>query len=199
MASIVPEIGSIVRLNHLEWEHDASLLFNFFLFLTVISEPVYFASSILLFKKLDIKIFNTFSTYETVNLNWLRKLVYIFGFIWTVLMIFTTIHHVFQMFSWIFCTHGLTLSLSTFIILIGYYGQKQKEIFVQFPTQNIEFITESKVKYFGTFLKDEEVEQYIIKIKEHFDTEKPYLNAEISLPDLANKLDIPPSSPFSCY
>ncbi len=145
----------------------------------------------LLFKKLDINIFNYFSTYENVNLNWLRKLVYIFGGIWTILMIFAIVHHVFHMFSWIFCAHGLSLSLSSFIILIGYYGLKQKEIFIQYPERNIEVITEPKTKYAGIFLKETDIEHYVSKLKHFMATKKPYLGADLSLPELANKLEIP--------
>jgi AraC-like DNA-binding protein len=191
IASFNPEISERIRLDHVESEHRAPLLFNVFLLLTVISGPLYFILSILRLKKLDINIFNNFSSYENVNLDWLRKLVYTFGFIWTVLMILSSIHHVFQMFSWIFCTHGLTLSLSAFIILIGYYGLKQKEIFIQYPNQNAEYATEPKTKYTGTFLKNDDIEQYVSKINHFMATEKPYLNADLSLPDLANRLDIP--------
>lgn len=191
VSSFYPEYSERIRLDHLESEHSAPLLFNGFLLLTVISGPFYFILSILLFKKLDINIFNNFSSYENVDLDWLRKLVYTFGGIWTVLMIITTIHHVFQMFSWIFCTHGLTLSLSAFILLIGYYGLKQKEIFIQYPNQNTPYVTEPKTKYAGTFLKDADMEQYVDKLKRFMSSEKPYLDANISLPELANKLDIP--------
>ncbi|MGD9992760.1 MAG: helix-turn-helix domain-containing protein [Salinivirgaceae bacterium] len=191
ISSFFPEISERIRLDHLESEHKSPLLFNLFLLFTVISGPFYFILSIRLFKKLDVNIFNNFSSYENVNLVWLRKLVYTFGGIWTVLMIFTTIHHVFNMFSWIFCTHGLTLSLSAFIILIGYYGLKQKEIFIQYPNRNTEYVTEPKTKYAGVFIKEADIEQYVTKLKHHMVTKKPYLDANISLPELATTLDIP--------
>jgi AraC-like DNA-binding protein len=191
IASFFPEISERIRLDHVESEHGAPLLFNLFLILTVLSGPFYFILSMLLFKKLDINIFNYFSSFENVNLNWLRKLVYIFGGIWTVLMIFATVHHVFHMFSWIFCAHGLSLSLSAFIILIGYYGLKQKEIFIQYPDRNIEDVTEPKTKYAGIFLKETDIEHYVSKLKHFMATEKPYLEADLSLPELANKLEIP--------
>lgn len=191
IASFYPEFSEGIRLDHVEVDHQDPWLFNFFLLLTVISGPFYFVLSISLFKKLDIDIFNNFSSYEHVDLDWLRKLVYIFGAIWTTLMIFTTLHHVLHLFSWVFCTHGLTLSLSAFIILIGYYGLKQKEIFIHFPDQNVEYITEPKAKYAGISLSATEIEVYINKIKQFMEAEKPYLDADISLPELANKLEIP--------
>ena len=191
IASFFPEISERISLDHVESEHGAPLLFNLFLILTVLSGPFYFILSMLLFKKLDINIFNYFSSYENVNLEWLRKLVYTFGTIWTVLMIFVTVHHIFQMFSWIFCTHGSSLSLSAFIILIGYFGLKQKEIFIHYPDQSIEYVTEPKTKYAGIFLKESDIEHYVNKLKHSMATKKPYLQADLSLHELANNLEIP--------
>lgn len=190
IASLLPEISERIRLDHVESEHGAPLLFNLFLILTVLSGPFHFILSILLFKKLDINIFNNFSSYKNVNLNWLRRLVYSFGAIWTLLMIFVTVHHVFHLFTWIFCTHGLSLSLSVFIILIGYFGLKQKEIFNHYPDQYIEYITEPKTKYAGVVLKDADAEKYVSQLRHFMNIEKPYLDANLSLPELANKLHI---------
>ncbi|MEN6455251.1 MAG: AraC family transcriptional regulator [Prolixibacteraceae bacterium] len=191
IASFFPEISERIRLDHVESEPGAPHLFNLFLLLTVVSGPFYFALAITLFRKLDIDIFNNFSSYEDTKPDWLRKLVYIFGGIWTVLMIVATVHHVFHMFSWTFCTHGLSLSLSAFIILIGYYGLKQKEVFIHYSDRNAEYVTEPKAKYLGMSLKETDVEQYVNKLKHFMAAEKPYLDANISLPELAGKLQVP--------
>lgn len=191
IASFFPEISERIRLTHLHAEQKTPLLFDLFLILIVLSGPFYFIKSIRLFKKLDINIFSNFSTQEDVNPDWLRKLVYVFGSIWTVLMIFATLHHVFHLFSWIFCTHGLTFSLSAFIILIGYFGLKQKEIFIQYNDRNAEYVTDTKTKYSGSFLKEDDIDRYVSMLKEYMETEKPWMDAGISLPELAAKLDIP--------
>lgn len=77
--SFFPEAAAKIRLDHLEGEHGSSTLFNFFLILTALSGPVYFVRSLVLFKKLDINIFNNFSSVENIDLGWLRNLVYTFG------------------------------------------------------------------------------------------------------------------------
>lgn len=192
IASSMPEISERIRLDHLDSEHGVPVLFNFFLLLTAISGPVYFIFSIRLFKKLDINIFNNFSSSENINLDWLRKLVYSFGAIWTILIIFASIHHIFHFFSWIFCTDGLFLSLTFFIILIGYFGLRQKEIFIQYPGHKIEYITEIKTKYSGMLLKEKDTEIYANKITHYMSTAKPYLDANLTLPQLAIMLQIPP-------
>lgn len=106
-------------------------------------------------------------------------------------MFIATVHHVFGLFSWVFCTHGLTLSLSVFIILIGYFGLKQKEIFIQYTDSGIEYVTEPKPKYSGVVLKEADAENHISKIRSFMSKEKPYLDANLSLPRLAEKLNLP--------
>lgn len=190
IASQHPEISEGIRLNHTHGMHKPVWVFNLFLISVVLSGPFYFILSILSLKRLDVNIFNNFSTLENVNLSWLRKLIYTFGFIWTALMIFATIHHVFNMFSWIFCTHGLTLSLSVFIIIIGYLGLKQKEIFVNFPDSGSEFVTEERAKYSGVAADEEETKHYVSNLRQYMDAEKPYLDPEISLPELSKRFGV---------
>ena len=188
--SFFPETSGNIRLDHVESEIGAPWLFNFFLILTALSGPVYFILSINLFKKLDINIFNNFSTIENINLDWLRKLVYTFAVVWTVLVAIATIHHVFHLFSWIFCADGLSLSISGFIILIGYFGLKQKEIFSGYDKEL--FITEdTATKYEGSGLKESDALQYAERLKNFMDVERPYLNPDLNLPQLAKDLDIP--------
>lgn len=74
------------------------------------NDPVYFILSIMLFKKLDINIFNNFSSSENINLDWLRK---------------------------------------------------QNEIFTHYPDQNIEYVTEPKMKYASVVLKEADAHEYV--------------------------------------
>lgn len=120
IVSYLPRVSERISLSHVASEHESPLLFQLFLMLVVLSGPVYFVFSIRLFKNLDIQIFNNFSSAENINPDWLRKLVYIFGSVWTLLMIVATIHHVFHLFSWIFCTDGISLSLSILLTVSGW-------------------------------------------------------------------------------
>ncbi len=190
-ASFLPDVSDRIRMDHVSRDVEPPILFLLFLILTALSGPVYFMLSIKLFKKLDINIFNNFSFSENINLDWLRKLVYIFGFIWTALIVITVIHHVFHLFSMSFCTDGLFLSLSAFIILIGYFGLKQKEIFSHYPNANQDFIIEPKIKYAGSGLKEADAKKYIEKLKHKMTSEKPYLDPNLTLLQLATNIEIP--------
>jgi len=192
IASFFP--GTAVKLNieQLSMNNDPPLLFLFFLILTALSGTIYFLFTIKLFRKLDINIFNNFSNSKDINLNWLRNLVFIFGIVWTTLISITIIHHVFGMFSMVFCTDGLFLSLSVFVILIGYYGLKQKVIlFVESIIVSGDII-EAQTKYSGSRLKDSEAKLYVEKINKHMELSKPYLNPDLTLLQLASDLGITP-------
>ena len=143
-----------------------------------------------LFKKHDINIFNNYSSTDEIDLGWLRKLVIVFGIVWTALIIITVIHHVFNLFSMVFCTDSLFLTLSVFVILIGYFGLKQKFIFENELEQEQPVLAEEKMKYSGSTLKDDEATEYTEQLAEYMLTEKPYLNPELTLTELASQIDI---------
>ncbi|HUI33739.1 MAG: AraC family transcriptional regulator [Dysgonamonadaceae bacterium] len=188
-ASFFPDVANEIRLENVHTNVHHPLLFQFFLIITLLSGPFYFVLTLRLFKKHDINVFNNFSSIETINLKWLRKLVIIFGVVWTALIIITVIHHVFNLFSMVFCTDSLFLTLSVFVILIGYFGLKQKVIFEnEFEEQPV--LAEEKMKYSSSTLKEDEASEYAKRLIDYMHLEKPYLNPELTLTHLASEIDI---------
>lgn len=96
------------------------------------------------------------------------------------------------MFSMVFCTDGLFLSLSVFVILIGYFGLKQKVIL--FSESIIVSLDSSEIqtKYAGSRLKDSEAKLYVEKLDKHMASSKPYLNPDLTLLQLASDINITP-------
>src|SRR5680860_1668935 len=188
--SFFPNISEMIRFDYAQVNISPPLLFIFFLIATILSGPFYFVLSIRLFKKLDLDIFNNFSSSEEIDLIWLRKLVYIFGIIWTALIIITVIHHVFNLFSMAFCTDGLFLSLSVFVILIGYFGLKQKIIFSGDTINEQVIVEETKVKYASSRLTEAEANQFADKLNNFMVSEKPFLNPNLTLQQLGSELKI---------
>ncbi|MCX6239150.1 MAG: AraC family transcriptional regulator [Bacteroidia bacterium] len=92
----------------------------------------------------------------------------------------------------VFCTDGLFLSLSVFVILIGYYGLKQKVIFFAESIIVSGDIIEVQTKYSGSRLKDSEAKLYVEKINKHMKLSKPYLNPDLTLLQLASDLGTSP-------
>ena len=166
-------------------------MFLFLLILTLLSGPFYFVFTLILLQKHNLNIFNNFSTTENVNLEWLRKLVIVFGIIWTILITITLIHHVFNLFSMVFCTDSLFIALSIFVILIGYFGLKQKVILGNdFKEQQL--LDKEKNKYSGSSLKEDEASKYSKQLSEFMQSEKPYLNPDLTLQLLASQINITP-------
>ena len=190
ISSFNPGISQKLNIEKVSPGDNPPLLFSLFLIMTAFSGTVYFLLTIRLFKKLDINIFNIFSNSANIDLYWVRRLVLIFGVVWTALISVTVIHHIFQMFSMVFCTDGLFLSLSVFVILIGYFGLKQKVIFSSEDIIVAEEATKFQIKYSGSRLSDSEAKRYAGKLTDYMKSAKPYLNPDLSLPQLATELNI---------
>lgn len=102
----------------------------------------------------------------------------------------TVIHHVFQLFSMVFCTDGLFLSLSVFVILIGYFGLKQKIIYGNEDIVAPVEISNTQIKYAGSKLSVSEAKQLADQLNRHFDLSKSYLNPDLTLSQLAIEIGI---------
>lgn len=190
VVSFFPNIADKIRMEHVHTDVHPPLLFVFFLILTLLSGPFYFVLTLRLFKKHNINIFNNFSSIEKINLEWLQKLVFIFGIVWTILIIISVTHHIFNYFSIVFCTDSLFLTLSVFVILMGYFGLKQKVIFGNEIQEEQELIIEEKIKYSGSSLKEEDANIYANKLNEFMLSEKPFLDPTLTLSQLASQINI---------
>ncbi|MFN8211699.1 MAG: AraC family transcriptional regulator [Bacteroidales bacterium] len=90
----------------------------------------------------------------------------------------------------VFCTDGLFLSLSAFVILIGYFGLKQKVIFSNDVIEESRVSSKPMTKYAGSRLTESEAKQYAEKLSKYMKSSKPYLNPELTLSQLAGELGI---------
>src|SRR5690554_124199 len=185
-----PTYSEGIRVDHVtENVAEPPILFVLFLIITAVSGPVYFYLS---YKKYQESKQSTLDfTAKEVNLHWLEKLIPIFGFVWTVLIIIAVIHHIFHLFTMDFCINGLFLSLSAFIILIGYFGLKQKDVFLSFsPEVEKEIDSKPEVKYAATKMEGEELLQCCNKVGQFMTANRPYLDSDLTLPKLAEDLDV---------
>lgn len=191
IASFFPHYANEIRVENAHTNGHPPVLFLLFLIVTLLSGSFYFLLTLKLFRKHDINIFNNFSSTKNVNLDWLRKLIIVFGVIWTALIIITFIHHVFNLLSMVFCTDSLFMALSVFVILIGYFGLQQQLVFGN-EFEKVQILTDEKVKYSGSTLKEDEAAQYSAQLEEYLRLEKPYLDPELTLTQLAERINISP-------
>lgn len=155
---------------------------------TFLSGIVYVTWSSLVLRKHKKRIREEFSDIEEITLKWLQFLTYGLGVLWFII-IFT------QNDTLIF------MGVSIFVILIGFFGIQQKNIFT---TEQVQFINSAKdkrletekvihEKYASSGLSDERANQYYEALNKKMEKEKTYINAELSLSELASDLGISPN------
>ena len=155
---------------------------------TLISGVVYVIwSSWLLFQHKK-QIRNQFSDLEEINLRWLQFLTYGLGLVW-LLVIFTRNDVV------------IYSGVSVFIILIGFFGLQQKDIFKSKGKILSDFNSDQKVagispdtivekeKYQSSGLSDSMAKELHEKLNVLMQEEKLFKNPALSLSDLASSLD----------
>jgi AraC-like DNA-binding protein len=135
-------------------------------------------------RQYDQKIRNTKSSLERINLRWLRigttLYLVVFGFI----LLLTTLQ-AFGIPTVELYHTSIPLIVTAIIYGLGYMGLRQPEIFS--PAEEMA----AGKKYEKSTLTPELVRDYIARVKAHVETEKPYLNSELTLPGLAERIGIP--------
>lgn len=148
------------------------------LYAVFVSGIVYVIWSGLILKQHRKRIKNQFSDIEAIQLNWLRLLVYGLGAIWALIIVT-------QNESLIF------MSLSTFVILVGFFGIQQRNIFSSHRPALKEISTNTK--YTNSGLTADKEEASYSRLMHLVNEEKVYTDPELSLKELAAKLEIHPN------
>ena len=168
-----------------------------------VSGVAYVVWSILMLSRHKKRIRNQFSGLENINLRWLELLTYGLAIVWAI-VIFTQNDTI------------IVIGVSVFVILIGFFGLRQKEIFkskmdlaiapvmvVQTTTVGSQAesaqpreaakVIEPKEKYSSSGLTSEMSEKLHSKLTLLMDEEKVYKNSDLSLADLAQSLGTHPN------
>lgn len=182
-------------------------LLGFFNIILLGSVPVYVVWSFLLLKKYRTRILNTFSAIEKINLNWLRYLITGMGLVWLIVIavfVYTKYLGLNQAHD---VKHLIFVAITLFVYAIGYFGFKQTTVFsdilgsignpkliesrdVNESVNITESETESSGKYQKSSLKEDEARETLNRLLDHMKTEKPYLNDQLTLPQVAADLGI---------
>lgn len=173
------------------YEHQGAgyEIFNRVRFFSIIASGVlYVTLSGIALRKHRLSIMNQFSDIEKINLAWMKYMIFWIAAIWIFVIIGND--------DWVFGTAVL------FILFIGYFGIRQVGIFHnpafissenKTEAQNdIEEIPERR-KYRKSGLTTENSESLRQNLSRIMQTEKPYRESELSLIDLARRLDTKPN------
>jgi AraC-like DNA-binding protein len=153
------------------------------------SSPVYLVYAVVILIKHKRNTKNYFSNIERRELNWLFLLT--IGF--TLFIYFTYSLWIFtDFFPLSLSLKLLTVVLSGYVLILGIYGYRQESIFLEKDSKSDEGnLTDSKRRsYQKTFLDPVERELINQKLTVIMLEEKPYLESEITISELAARLGI---------
>ncbi len=128
------------------------------------------------------KIKESFSSIEEINFKWLRLFMAGFLITWLFAMIFDLISALSDKWDYVW------LLISLFLYLVGYAGLRQPVIFSILPELKD---TTARKKYEKSTLSIETADIYYDKIKNFMIETKPYLNNNLTLPELSDSLSMP--------
>ena len=154
-------------------------------FAIVLQAMAYVAASLKTLHRHARIIRDSFSSIEKINLNWLRFLILAYAGNWLFILVGFSLGG-----------HGgasrtgeyLTVLLAVLIYAIGYMALRQPEIFS--GGQESETDEAGKKKYEKSTLNPDRAEAYLKKLQQAIETDKPYLDNDLTLAGLADRLSI---------
>jgi len=177
-------------------ESESPLPGIFFLdYLKPIHGIIYVIFTIRVVLNFDKKIRNSYSNIEKINLNWLKHLSIGLSIVWAIVLISYIVDAMSS--KEVDMDHLIYLSASILIYTIGYLSLRQPQIL----TQNI-LVSDSKKlssqgekvdtrkSYEKSGLTNTEAKSHLNNLHQIMETEKPFLNSDLTLQDLARLIDI---------
>jgi len=135
-------------------------------------------------------LLNNFSNSdERNNLHWLRNLLIGLLIIWMVVLLGNYILEASMR------NPAIYLSVTLFVVFIGFYGLRQGNIFINLPVKQIGegLIQDDHQRYTKSGLKQERIAEIKDELVRLMNEKKLYLDENISMPQLAGMINIHPN------
>lgn len=155
---------------------------------------IYIFYMLVYIKKYNMKIVNSFSNLDRINLNWLRNFAIAMIIITVIVLVQNVSEFIYDEKSVL--EIYLFAALVVLIYLIGYFGLKQPEIFSQIEkdessaTKSPASLHPQQAKYQKSGLDDKSAEASLKTLLNYMETEKPYLNGDLTLQELAGRCNV---------
>ncbi len=174
------------KIHHLEVEHQqpcAHCLIITWLF--IVQLFIYLIAAIRMVVVHSGGIKQSHSSIEKINLRWLQYLLSVFVIVWMVTLVIQLSAATPQAFNYAW------LLVAVVMFLIGYMGLRQPEIFA--GEENLALVNEisPKKKYEKSTLTAEKAGEYLARLQKLMATEKPFLDKDLTINSLAEKLALP--------
>ena len=162
------------------------------LYAIYISGVAYITLSLIKLLKYRKNLVHRFSNTEKINFNWLLYLIIWMVVIWAIVLLTGDDKLIFG-------------AVSLFVLWIGYFGIKQVQVFKERINEDLDAVPEmetettspgdkTSVKYQKSYLTDEEAAMIHQRLKILLEEEKPYLNPDLALNELAKSVDVHPNT-----
>ena len=146
---------------------------------------VYLILALVVLKRYRERIKNYTSHLYQLNFQWLRNLTIALILVIFVSFILQKSLYIYLKYYYYSLDYIYILPMTVLIYLIGIYALRRPLI--------LNGIVIDHQKYQSSSLSVEKAELYLEKLNDFILHDKPYLDPEIKLPDLADKLEIPPN------
>ena len=165
---------------------QAFLLDDIIFVLESIHMLVYFVLAITLLKKYAYQRKQYVSSLHQTHYQWLTVISILVVIVISVSFILQKTLYVQLKYYYYSLDYIYILPMTIFIYVIGFYALKSPLLF----SHNLDF-KKIASKYSSSSLTDNRAEEYREQIENYMEREKPYLNPEITLPELADALELP--------
>ena len=166
---------------------DGGMMVEIIIFLLIILHIytyLFFTDRIL--KRYDARIKNSFSSLDRINLSWLRSSVYGMGIVFGIMMVLI-IFAINSSASISESPYHLLIPLTVAAVLFydTFKALRQPELYMGIN------VSENLKRYEKSSLTEDKAQQYKSKLLEFMQLEKPYKESNLTIKDLATKVNIP--------
>ena len=161
-----------------------------FALMFLVIEPFFMIWFYVLLKNYKKRLYQSVSSIDRINLNWLNLLFYIW-FISSLILLPISLLSIgtgqlpasaIQVF--------MEISAVVFFFIAGYYGFRQTTVFTSLELVVSKEAQNKAVRYERSGLSDEQAKQGHVQLLQVMDEKKPFLDGELSASELALMLDI---------
>lgn len=160
-------------------------------YLKILQAGLYFLWIYKIIKKHRLSIKSEFSYIEKINLRWLMRFTLGFSLVYFVRFIGISLPFILQGINLGSIEGLMELLNALFILLLLVLGIRQPQIFRNPPENQIEdAAARPKLKYINSNLDEAKSAEILRKLLAYMEDEKPYLNNEITIGELADMLGL---------
>lgn len=165
------------------------ILFNFILLIVVLVYPVYVLLIFSLLKNHVQKIKKIYSCRDQIDLYWVNYLLVSVSVLWIISLYSKFVSGYFNSLHYSNATMTIYFFELIIIMIIGYFGFKQGMVFLR-PADTGQDVADA-IKYKTSGLSSDDAKDFLPVLLKYMETDKPYLNSQLSISDLAGQLNIP--------